>query len=90
MFGRDRHRGRRFSSALYVIGIDGRGLRRLARVRDAVSPVWSPSGRWIAFSTSADDANPFRGPLYIVDRRGRRVRRLLTGIDETRLSWQPR
>ena len=90
VFARDRHRGRRFHSAVYVIGADGRGLRRLTRIRDPVSPVWSPSGRWIAFSTSADDRNPFRGPLYVIGRRGRHVRKLLEGIDETRLSWQPR
>jgi Tol biopolymer transport system component len=33
---------------LYVIGADGRGLRRLRRV-EGRHPRWSPNGRWIAF-----------------------------------------
>ena len=34
---------------VYVVGARGHGLRRIGRVRDASSPVWSPNGRWLAF-----------------------------------------
>jgi dipeptidyl aminopeptidase/acylaminoacyl peptidase len=87
VFARDRHR-RGFHSDIFRIGARGRGLRRLTRTDDAVSPVWSPSGRRIAFIRAPDDAQPSRGPLYVMSSRGRRLRRLLRGVDHTRLSWQ--
>ena len=88
VFARDRHR-RGFHSDIFTVGVRGRGLRRLTRTDDAVSPVWSPSGRRIAFVRAPDDAAPSKGPLYVMDRNGRHARRLLRGIDHTRLSWQP-
>lgn len=88
LFTRDSHR-RGFRSDVFVVGVRGRGLRRLTRGKAAVSPVWSPSGRRIAFVRAPDDATPTRGPLFVAGRNGRNVRRLLSGIDHTRLSWQP-
>ena len=88
VFARDRHR-RGFHSDIFTIGVGGGGLRRLTRTDDAVSPVWSPSGRRIAFIRAPDDAEPSKGPLYVMRRNGRGARRLLSGIDHTRLSWQP-
>ncbi len=88
LFARDLHRDG-FHSAIFVIGVRGRGLRRLTRKRDPVSPVWSPSGRRIAFVRAPDDAKPHQGPLYVMNRNGRGARKLLSGVDDTRLSWQP-
>ena len=88
VFARDRHR-RGFHSDVFTIGVRGRGLRRLTRTDDAVSPAWSPSGRRIAFVRAPDDAEPSKGPLYVMDSGGRHARKLLSGIDHTRLSWQP-
>jgi Tol biopolymer transport system component len=85
----ERQPGGRFHSDVYVVSARGGAVRRLTRTRDAVSPVWSPSGRWIAFSRSPNK-HPRQGPLYIIRPNGRQLRKLLGQIDETRLSWQPR
>src|SRR6266545_4835175 len=40
------------STSIYVVRADGRRLRRITQrsePADAVEPVWSPGGRWIAF-----------------------------------------
>jgi hypothetical protein len=34
---------------MYVVGARGRGLRRIGPANDAMHPVWSPDGRWIAY-----------------------------------------
>ena len=35
---------------MFTVGARGRGLRAVfPRVRDALDPVWSPNGRWLAF-----------------------------------------
>ena len=88
LFARDRHR-QGFHSDLFTIGVRGGDLRRLTRTDDAVSPVWSPSGRRIAFVRAPDDAQPSKGPLYVMDRDGSHARKLAQGVDHTRLSWQP-
>jgi len=42
-----------FDSDIYVVNADGTGRRRLAR--NAYSPVWSPTGKQIAFGSNAGD-----------------------------------
>lgn len=44
--------------AVYVVGLDGSGLRRLTRwsESDGDNPDWSPNGRWILFHSHVDDA----------------------------------
>jgi len=33
----------------YVVGLRGRGLRRITRGKNLSNPVWSPDGRWFAY-----------------------------------------
>jgi TolB protein len=44
--------------AVYVIGLDGSGLRRLTRwsESDGDNPDWSPNGKWILFHSHVDDS----------------------------------
>ena len=87
LFTRERHR-RGFHSDVFVVGVNGGPIRRVTRTDDAVSPVWSPTGRRIAYVRSPDDKDPFQGPLYIAGPRGKNARKLIGGIDVARLSWQ--
>jgi Tol biopolymer transport system component len=55
---------------LWVARLDGRGLRRLVP-GDAYGPRWSPDGRWIAYTASADGTS--RIELVHPDGTGRHV-----------------
>jgi len=49
-------------AALYVVGVDGTGLRQLTSdVMDAGHPRWSPDGRTILFHDNADMQGPIEG-----------------------------
>ena len=56
---------------LFVVNVDGSGLRRLAR--NGSAPTWSPDGRTIAFLHNRE--------VYIVKADGSRERRL-TQLDK--------
>lgn len=45
-------RGRSDRAAIWVINVDGSGLRRLSHGAHEISdsPTWSPDGRWLAFN----------------------------------------
>ncbi|HEX6652860.1 MAG TPA: hypothetical protein VF072_08965 [Thermoleophilaceae bacterium] len=78
--------------ALFVVGADGSGLRRLLATRDRLaSPVWSPDGERIAFLQ--------RRAVFSISPAGRNYRRLFgrlscgpcdgaEGADG--IAWQPR
>lgn len=76
LFGRSTERGGAFHVDMYVIDIDGRHLRLLAR--DARSPDWSPGGQ-IAF---------VRGAVCVLGRRDHRVHRVAPS-GSTDPSWSP-
>jgi len=42
---------------LWVVGTDGSGLRKVGAAHTIQSPVWDPSGRFIAYVAAADNAN---------------------------------
>jgi Tol biopolymer transport system component len=84
-------------TALSVIGIDGRGRRRLTWPGEATDrqPAWSPDGKSIAFVRDGEDcarSNAACGRLDAVSSDGNRLRRLPTGSTDAvigRPSWSP-
>jgi len=76
-------------SELYVMGADGRGVKRVLKGIDATSPTWSPDGRTIAFGSNRPGE---RQGLSTVASAGGRVRKLTDHSRETRdgrVSWSP-
>jgi Tol biopolymer transport system component len=91
-------------TALHTIHADGTGLVKLRQFYSygvpywgALSPTWSPNGRWIAFIKTSEP--PYTGPVYAVRPRGGERRLLMGGVTECRpcfdspnlsaLAWQP-
>jgi Tol biopolymer transport system component len=76
------------SPHIYVVGIDGAGLRRLTEGPAAeIAPAWSPDGTRIAFSRAVGD----RFDLVVSDADGSRLTRLTQtpNADEDGASWSP-
>jgi len=78
--------------AVYTVGADGRGLRRVVRAasvqEDRPLYAWSPDSRTLAIAALGEGEPALaRGPLYVV--RGSRVRTLATLTGAERLSWTP-
>jgi Tol biopolymer transport system component len=73
-----------YTRNLAVIGVDGRGLRRL-RVPSTVgaTPSWSPDGRLIAFSGSDGGASQ----LFVVGRDGKGLRQLTSDCGGGVVGW---
>lgn len=78
-------------SAVYVVGVGGRGLRRITRRNTGYyeKPTWSPDGRRLILVRSTDGQRSFR--LYIVDPSGRGLRALTPkrGLVASSPSWSP-
>ncbi|HET7555673.1 MAG TPA: hypothetical protein VFJ75_08475 [Gaiellaceae bacterium] len=71
---------------LYVVGADGKGLRRLTRnhVEDA-TPAWSPDGRLIAFTSNRARTGPFS--LMVIPAEGGVASRV--GVRGGEPAWSP-
>jgi Tol biopolymer transport system component len=79
--------GTRNRSALWTIGANGRGLRRLTSGAIDIQPSWSRRGQ-IAFVRI--DPRTFRSAIWFVRPDGRGLRRLRTGLENvTRPVWSP-
>ena len=52
---------------LWVVGSDGRGARQLAMAARITSAVWDPSGRFIAYTSTASIADSARTALRVVE-----------------------
>jgi TolB protein len=64
--------------ALYLVGADGTGLRRLSRhVENYLSAAWSPKGEWIAFASWR--AKQRSSGIYFIRPDGSEEQRVATG-----------
>jgi Tol biopolymer transport system component len=79
-----------FLGDLYVMSASGKDLRRLTRTRDVSEedPAWSPDGARITFTRYGYvyPSDAWRG-LWVMDARGRNVKRLSTDGDQP--AWSP-
>jgi Tol biopolymer transport system component len=84
---------RRGLSGIFVVNVDGRGLKRLTDGRDDAYPVWSPDGRAIAFLRPTAGTPTASGffRLLVMDANGRRQHalRLAPLPAAGRPSWLP-
>jgi Tol biopolymer transport system component len=78
--------GSLIKSGIFVVGTDGRGLRRLThtRVRE-YAPEWSPNRRHIAFLRGDYP----RQALVVMDADGHHQRAIARGLGLGRPSWSP-
>ena len=85
--------GVRSPTDLYTVRADGTALRRVTRSRRAFAPVWSPTGRAIAFAQRVPSAGlPFTASLWLMNASGSRARQLLSpsaGQQDIPGSWSP-
>jgi TolB protein len=77
-FAFERYDPNKDKHAIFIVGIDGNGLRRITPWnRDAAEPDWSPNGRWIAFRTHKESDE--RGQLGLVHPNGNRLHLITSG-----------
>lgn len=77
-------RNGQYSWQIFIVNSDGSELRQLTSLTDgAGSPVWSPDGNWILF-TSVKGFGEY--DLYIMDQNGSNIKRLTDGSNA---SWLP-
>jgi TolB protein len=85
----DHKRGR---LAIFIVHLDGAGLRRVTPWRIAAAqPNWSPNGRWIAFRTQ--EQSETEGNIALVHPNGRGLHRITRGHGEYKwlsCSFSPR
>jgi Tol biopolymer transport system component len=77
---------------VFVVGVDGTGLRQLTDFPGEDGwPSWSPDGRWIAFSTTHDDTgeSPGASSVYLMRPDGSGKHRLALPISAAFPIWAP-
>ena len=75
------------SRSVYVVKSDGSGLTRIGPRGDIWDAIWSPDGRWIAF-TLATKASGGQHELYLMHPDGSALHRLVSASDGL-ISTQP-
>ncbi len=75
------------AGALYLVGADGDGLRRLAPAWMYSQPGWSPDGRWIVFLLPQRNAT-LTG-VFEIRKDGTSLRRLGLGVAVFEARWSP-
>lgn len=70
---------------IYIINVDGTGLKRLTGEFDAYCPAWSPDGKQIAFSYQWPDASG----IYLINADGTGLRKLVEGENVGCPAWSP-
>ena len=75
---------------VYVVDADGMGLETVGETeRDDMTPVWSPDGTKIAFS-SLRDGPPDAAEIYLMDADGSNQTRLTESPENDAFpAWQP-
>jgi Tol biopolymer transport system component len=65
-------------SAVFTIGLDGRGLRQLTPYSlNAVDVRWSPDGRWLTFSSNGDNFSAtVSANVYVVRKDGSKLNQI--------------
>lgn len=83
-------------AALFVVNVDGTGLRRLTEWQDAVgTPSWSPNGTSIVFRAGCCVAQPDEGgslmQIFVIESDGSGLRQLTSGdfVASFWPSWSP-
>ncbi len=82
-----------FAPAIYVMGSDGSGLKKVAD--DAAQPAWSPDGERLAFTGAGDGETCFHdctpsGDIFVADADGGNIQRLTRSeADDTSPAWSP-
>ena len=88
-----RSRGaQQYPSALFVVGVDGSGLRRLTpRGLNAYRPNWSPDGTSIIFNSNDTPDRIQKAEIYVIASDGSGLRRLTheKNASAFRPTWSP-
>jgi TolB protein len=96
MSGQPDARGSDPNYDIFVVGVDGTGLKQLTTwSHEDGWPAWSPDGRWIAYTSTRDNHGQLHGAggpytaIYLMRPDGSAKRRLLYGVYGTLPTWSP-
>jgi dipeptidyl aminopeptidase/acylaminoacyl peptidase len=78
--------GSDYSTDLFVVGADGRDVRKLTSAEYVDSPAWSPDGKWIA--VNADDGAGNYG-IQLVQADGAKTLSVPDSSDGWAFAWSP-
>lgn len=80
------------SGEIYVVGADGRDMRRLteSEANDG-SPAWSPDGRLVTFASDRSNPTAHEIEIYAMNAEGGELRRLTDNkVWDSEPAWRPR
>ena len=84
-------RKRYFAQPFRIVGLDGRGHRRVVNILDGTLPIWSPDGEWVISSTFSDRPCEFAAIQAVSPDRSTARTILLYPLSYNipKLSWSP-